>query len=104
VEIVVAGIRAAPEITLAQAAGLAVDNVLRAELEVESSHNVSICKVAPAALSWSTGIRNTLQSRRLPRVMEKVSSIANTGCRNVLALTVINTSWPAGGSVDRHLS
>ena len=69
------------------------DNVLRAELEVESSHDISVCKIAPAALSSSIGIRNTLQSRRLPRVMEKVSSIANTGSRNVLALTVLNTSF-----------
>ena len=61
------------------------DNVLRAELEVESSHDISVCKIAPAALSSSIGIRNTLQSRRLPRVMEKVSSIANTGSRNVPA-------------------
>ena len=69
------------------------DNVLRAELEVESGHDVSICKTAPAASSRSIGIRNTLQSRRLPRVMEKVSSIANTGSMNVLALTVLNTSF-----------
>jgi len=69
------------------------DNVLRAELKLESSHDVSICKIAPAALSWSIEIRNTLQSRRLPRVMEKVSSIANTGSMNVLALTVLNTSF-----------
>ncbi len=69
------------------------DNVLRAELEVEGSHDVSICKMAPAALSWSIEIRNTPQSRRLPRVMEKVSSIANTRSRNVLALTVLNTSF-----------
>ena len=69
------------------------DNVLRAELEVEGSHDISICKIAPAALSWSIGIRNTLHSRRLPRVMEKVSSIANTGSRNVLALTILNTSF-----------
>lgn len=69
------------------------DNVLRAEFELESSHDVSSCKIAPAALSRSIGIRNTTQSRRLPRVMEKVSSIANTGSRNVLALTVLNTSF-----------
>ena len=69
------------------------DNVLRAEFEMESSHDVSSCKIAPAALSRSIGIRNTTQSRRLPRVMEKVSSIANTGSRNVLALTVLNTSF-----------
>lgn len=69
------------------------DNVLRAELKLESSHDVSTCKIAPAALSWSIEIRNTLQSRRLPRVMEKGSSIANTGSMNVLALTVLNTSF-----------
>ena len=69
------------------------DNVLRAELRLESSHDVSICKIAPAALSWSIQIRNKLQSRRLPRAMEKVSSIANTGSMNLLALTVLNASF-----------
>jgi IS30 family transposase len=72
---------------------LTQDNVLRAELQMESSHDVSGCKTAPAASSRSIQISNKLQSRRLPRVMEKVSSIANTGSRSWLALTVLNTSF-----------
>ena len=69
------------------------DNVLRAELEVESGYDVSICKIAPAASCWSTQIRDKPKARRLPRMKEKISSIANTGSRNVLALTVLNTSF-----------
>lgn len=69
------------------------DNVLRAELQMESSHDVSGCKTAHAASSRSIQISNKLQSRRLPRVTEEVSSIANTGSRSWLALTVLNTSF-----------
>jgi hypothetical protein len=69
------------------------DNVLRAESALESSHDVSDCKIAPAASFWSTQIRDKPKARRLPRVMEKISSIANTGSRKRLALTVLNTSF-----------
>ena len=69
------------------------DNVLRAELALESSHDISGCKIEPAASCWSTQIRDKPQARRLPRMKEKISSIANTGSRNVLALTVLNTSF-----------
>ena len=72
---------------------LTQDNVLRAESVLESSHDISDCKIAPAASCWSTQIRDKPKARRLPRVMEKVSSIANTGSKNVLALTVLNTSF-----------
>lgn len=73
--------------------GLLSDNVLRAESALESSHDVSDCKIAPAASFWSTQIRDKPKARRLPRVMEKISSIANTGSRKRLALTVLNTSF-----------
>ena len=69
------------------------DNVLRAESALESNHDVSDCKIAPAASCWSTQIRDKPKARRLPRAMEKVSSIANTGSRKWLALTVLNTSF-----------
>ena len=69
------------------------DNVLRAELALESSHDISGCKIEPAASCWSTQIRDKPKARRLPRVMEKISSIANTGSRKRLALTVLNTSF-----------
>jgi len=72
---------------------LTADNVLRAESALESSHDVSDCKIAPAASFWSTQIRDKPKARRLPRVMEKISSIANTGSRKRLALTVLNTSF-----------
>jgi transposase InsO family protein len=76
-----------------QPLAIRVDNVLRAESALESSHDVSDCKIAPAASFWSTQIRDKPKARRLPRVMEKISSIANTGSRKRLALTVLNTSF-----------
>jgi transposase InsO family protein len=76
-----------------QPLAIRVDNVLRAESALESSHDVSDCQIAPAASFWSTQIRDKPKARRLPRVMEKISSIANTGSRKRLALTVLNTSF-----------
>ena len=54
-------------------------NVLRAELAWDSSHDVSGCKIAPEGSFWSTRICDKPQASRLPRLMEKASSIAKTG-------------------------